>query len=200
MTVNINDILATMEAAKFATERVPELEAKVRELQDALERKTQSADRLVDDLSKSTESNAELRGTIRSLEVERDEAGFRALLAEDKLEKVTSALGIVVPKAVEAAGVVSEAAPKPVEAAQAQGEITQLPEPAPLSDPGFHSGLANTSIHATCQGDAGDETKPYSGRTSWQKPNSMTWGDWYDGGGQVPGWYNNNWYQDRASH
>ena len=30
---------------------------------------------------------------------------------------------------------------------------------------------------------------PYAGRPHWQKPNTITWGDWQAKGGEVPHWY-----------
>lgn len=188
MNTNVSDILNAIAEAKLATERVPELEAKVRELQDALERKTQSADRLVDDLSKSTESNAELRGTIRSLEVERDDYGFRLIEAEDKLKKVAAVFGTVAAEVKSAEVEVAKSA-SPLSDSPSVGEISSIQE------------VGNTSVHATCQGDAGDwpKPKPYDGRTHWQKPDSMSWGEWHDGGGATPYWYTDS-YFDRQVH
>jgi hypothetical protein len=68
------------------------------------------------------------------------------------------------------------------------------PTPAPLSGPDSQAttyGVVEGGqfISHDPEPEATIDSQPYSGRPYWQKPSSLTWGEWATKGGLTPTWY-----------
>lgn len=118
-TMQIKDIAEQFAAAQAAIDAKPELEARIKQLQDDLDSQTDIANRLANTLADERHVIGGLKQTVSSLEVERDSYGFRAIEAEHKLETILSVVG---PKAIEAQPAQVATAASPGDATLVVGE------------------------------------------------------------------------------
>jgi len=88
MDTTVHDVLGAISEAKAALDREPQLKAQVDELTHKLNdtyRHSQELELHIVEYKKVIE---DLQSKVRSLEVERDDMGFRQLVAEDKLDSL----------------------------------------------------------------------------------------------------------------
>lgn len=84
----VTDIIAALHAGEAAKARLPELETALAQQNKINETQAYHNQRLEENILGYKNQIAELTSKVRSLEVERDDAGFHALEAEDKLTKL----------------------------------------------------------------------------------------------------------------
>lgn len=84
----VTDMVAALNAALASHAKVPELEASLSRQSDTIDKLSYHNQRLEENILGYKNQIAELTSKVRSLEVERDDAGFHALEAEDKLTKL----------------------------------------------------------------------------------------------------------------
>lgn len=209
----IDEMLAIVNAAKS----VPELESKLKETASDRDHLNEVVYERNITISKLQQISNDLEAKLRSLEVERDNYGFRLLDAEDKLAKLGSILGVGAATDVK----VSEASVKGISPqttssvdqplsdslAEAEGPITGdtvmednttggQGTASPIVGPtGIESETVPTPIAKpmTNVGGIADD-KPYTDRNYWDKPSDMTWRVWHRHGGPLPHWLNVNFH------
>lgn len=131
----VDEMITQLAAGRDAIAKVPNLEARIRDLEHTNENYRTSVQRLEENIIGYKREIEAKSSTIRSLEVERDDAGFRELEAQDRLTTLLRALETV---SGSLAGAVASATPKPVEdvsVAQPQaGEASaSTPQEAPAA-------------------------------------------------------------------
>lgn len=204
---NINSFVGDLVQMATAFENLPKVE---KELSNARAANDILADRINSinaDLEQSRNYATSLEQKVRSLEVERDDASFRVLEAEDKalhvlamakaarvsLEQMTSLLDPPKPE------------PEPVAPSEPQAPTTPAPE-APSIPGAVHSisetgqsessptattsqdeksgSVDNTATHAADASSSTPEPSgPYYGKRYIDFPGWVSYGDWIDGGG-----------------
>lgn len=183
---DIHGILASINEAKQALDRQPELEGRIRELEHTLaerERHNQSLELTIAELRSEA---SELNSKLRAAEVARDEAAFRELEAEDKADKALSVVRKVLGEAqqyveavepVSAPEPVNQSAPEPdpfVESTVSQSETVEY-SPAPIMVPAPEP----------------EPTQPvgrYADQHYWERPSNVSWHDWVAEGGEKAPW------------
>lgn len=110
MTMQVHDILSAITEASGALQREPQLQSRVVELERSLNTSQTHAQELELRIASYKDEIASLNGKVRSLEVERDDAGFRELEAIDKLDDLRNMVKafqanveVVMPKVVHVA-------------------------------------------------------------------------------------------------
>lgn len=88
----VNDLIATINAGQAAIARLPELEAAIRDLTAKLDASQAHAQELELKGRDYRDQIDHLHGQVRSLREERDDASFRELETQDKLDKLVAAL------------------------------------------------------------------------------------------------------------
>lgn len=136
----VNDLIATINAGQAAIARLPELEATIRDLTAKLDASQAHAQELELKGRDYRDQIDHLHGQVRSLREERDDASFRELETQDKLDKLVAALhsymdglGSALSRAVPPKA--PEPAPQPV----------SVPVPEPVKVPITESGQSATS-------------------------------------------------------
>lgn len=134
MSLNLNELMATLAKAQDAVNAVPTLQSEVDKLRQALAASERENSTLRSNNENLGSELAKAKDAARSVGVERDEAAFRALELEEKLATVTDALGktlgLVVPPKDEPK---PDAEPAPVVA------VKPDPEPEIPYAPASHS-------------------------------------------------------------
>ena len=194
MTQDVYNILSAITEAKNALEREPQLQSRITELERSLNQSQSHAQELETRIIGYKSNIDHLNEKVRSLEVERDDMGFRELEASDKLD----ALRMVVksfmanaeshmPKPVEVKKDLVDAGPLHVFTPETGGaatgsysnpspEPTQPPHPieatgqseSPLSSSATTTQVSETTAGATStatHSESAPSPKPYEGKT-----------------------------------
>lgn len=201
--IMIQDMIETLAAAKVAMEENPNLKAKVEHLGKSLDEMDSTHQELQAQHSAVVSARDEAINRIQKLEAELEAARFRELASNTKLDKLVSSFrGLVEevsptpdpvtePVAVETAPVLttstSEAAPSDrieavsSEATQPQPDEVNVPEVKiePERTAQAEQPTAVTEV---------PQPRPYANRAPSFKPESVTWPEWIDGGGNRPWW------------
>lgn len=218
MTQDVYNILSAITEAKNALEREPQLQSRITELERSLNQSQSHAQELETRIIGYKSNIDHLNEKVRSLEVERDDMGFRQLEAEDKLD----ALRMVVksfmanaeshmPKPVEVVQAEPVSEPIPV-ASTATGsnsnpspEPTQPPHPieatgqseSPLSSSATTTQVGETTAGATStatHSESAPSPWPYEGKTHTEVfgdlKHHISFSEWLAGGGSENGWQN----------
>ena len=210
---SVHDILNAITEAKAAFDERPVLQTRI----DGLERDLDKSQRHAQELElKLMERNAaidSLQSKCRSLEVERDDMGFRELEAADKLDALRNVVKVfttqvesLMPKSIEVAKAEPVSEPIPVTGA-ASGSYSPEPayegyrndlvqEPHPIEAVGESASPLSPS--ATTTQDTETKTsvptsaspmadvsspKPYEGKTFSEVDRVINLPDWIEGGG-----------------
>lgn len=149
MSINMSELLKELAAGEEARGRIPELERQVRDASGALDVSQRHAQELELRARDREDQISGLLARIRSLEVERDDAGFHVLEAEDKLAKLLKAV---------------RHATSDLDGSVMQVDPPKAPEPAPAAEPvkepeGNASSQAGTSGSAQQWLGAGQSTE-----------------------------------------
>jgi hypothetical protein len=203
--MSVHEILNAITEAKTALDREPVLQSRITELEHNLDKSQRHAQELELKLMERNATIDALQSKCRSLEVERDDMGFRELEAQDKLDALrnvvktfTAAAESLMPKPVEVAQ--AEPVSEAVSVTLKEGESTPIPTtpPPPLSEAGqsasplpspVTSGEPKSepsSVNYSAPTDA-TSTKPYEGKTYSQvfggSINACNRDEWIKGGG-----------------
>ena len=103
---NVSSLVSDLVQMAEATRRLPEVERELAEMRSASSRDGDTIARLERKLMDRSAEIDELKSKLRSVEAERDDAGFRQLEAEDKVAALTNAIEGVFPALGEALGTV----------------------------------------------------------------------------------------------
>jgi hypothetical protein len=190
--MSVHEILNAITEAKTALDREPVLQSRITELEHNLDKSQRHAQELELKLMERNATIDALQSKCRSLEVERDDMGFRELEAQDKLDALrnvvktfTAAAESLMPKVVEVAQAepVSESV---TIGSAATGSFSTAPlnesEPMPPPNPALSSEAGQSasplpspvtsgepksepsSVNYSAPTDA-TSTKPYEGKT-----------------------------------
>lgn len=103
---NVSSLVSDLVTMAEATRRLPEVERELAEMRSASSRDGDTIARLERKLMERSAEIDELRAKLRSVEAERDDAGFRQLEAEDKVVALSNAIESVFPALGEALGTI----------------------------------------------------------------------------------------------
>jgi len=201
--MSVHEILNAITEAKTALDREPVLQSRITELEHNLDKSQRHAQELELKLMERNATIDALQSKCRSLEVERDDMGFRELEAQDKLDALrnvvktfTAAAESLMPKPVEVAQ--AEPVSEPVTITLKEGESTPIPTtpPPPLSEAGqsaspLSQSATTSQVSETISGGNATATpttdaplpKPYEGKTYSQVGLYIEHSDWINGGG-----------------
>lgn len=212
MSQSVQDVLNAISEASAALNREPEYKTRITELERSLNSSTNRSETLALDLASHKDQIDSLTAKVRSLEVERDDAGFRELEAQDKLdalrsvvESFTAKTESLKPKVVPITPVPTASVASVAEAPTQQAPIAQ-PEQAP--HPVQQAGQSGPSPFSASTTQASDTTssasptathmelvptpKPYEGKTYTQVFGSLGsqcgQAEWVDKGGTIDNW------------
>lgn len=180
----VNDMVAALNAALASHAKVPMLEASVDDLAKKLDTAQYHNLRLEENILGYKNTIADLTSKVRSLEVERDDAGFRTLEAEDKLANLLKTVRNAVFDLDDGAKHVDPPKPVPVvaeapKADEVKGSSGDNPMPAPVAlvETGntADSGASNTN-NASPQPmtPTSQEYKPFTPPSPSSKPVEIT--------------------------
>jgi|ERR1700734_1572256 len=142
--MSVHEILNAITEAKTALDREPVLKSRITELEHNLDKSQRHAQELELKLMERNATIDALQSKCRSLEVERDDMGFRELEAQDKLDALRNVV-----KTFTAAA--ESLMPHPVEVAQAK----------PVSEPVTIGSAATGSFSNTPVTENAPPTTPY---------------------------------------
>lgn len=130
-TVSLSDLMRELQAGEEARVRVPQLEAYNTQLTADINKANQRNMGLEENIVGYKRTIEELSSKVRSLEVERDDAGFRELEAQDKLNTLLNTIRGSIEDLAKAEYAVNP--PKPVEPASPAVSDASVPmtEPSP---------------------------------------------------------------------
>lgn len=194
--MSVHEILSAITEAKVALDREPQLTSRILELERSLNQSQQHAQAIELKLLERNDTIDQLSSKVRSLEVERDDMGFRELEAQDKLDALrnvvntfTAKANSLVPQVVEVtqAEPISEALPVAPQAGNSTGQPTET-EPLHDTSPSFagmagegqsesplssatttQENMTNTSAPSTVtMAEDAPSPKPYEGKTHTQ--------------------------------
>lgn len=147
----VHDILGAITQATSALEREPGYQSRIQELEKSLNGSQLHAQQLEISIGGYKNKIDELQSKVRSLEVERDDMGFRELEAQDKLDMLrgmvmsfTCSVEAVMPKAIPIADAsVAEAAPQATASPSTEGSYGKdgyihIPPPTELPQSPIH--------------------------------------------------------------
>jgi hypothetical protein len=162
--MSVHEILNAITEAKTALDREPVLQSRITELEHNLDKSQRHAQELELKLMERNATIDALQSKCRSLEVERDDVGFRELEAQDKLDALRNVV-----KTFTAAA--ESLMPKPVEVAQAEPvseavPIRDVPEPSPGFD---HMGYRTDPVS-----EAGQSASPLPSSATITQASEMT--------------------------
>jgi hypothetical protein len=197
-----NDLISSFRQAAEALEKLPQLQESHSQKEAALAQATEYNTHLLSTIETLTTSINELKGRVRSLEVERDDAGFRELEAKDKLEALLRTLSAV---AGTASAAVKEHTPQPevIEpsaAAEVETKVVEAPsEPISAVDGKYGNPYTDFNVDAPePKPTAGEwhaprieevtQPLPFLNIPAQDKPDSVSWKDFVAGGGRRPFW------------
>lgn len=145
MSQSVQDVLSAITEASAALNREPQLQSRIAELERSLNQSQSHAQALEIHIVEYKGIIDNLQSKVRSLEVERDDMGFRQLEAEDKLDALRNVVASFTTKAaqhmpkpveiVESKGVVAPSLDEMKQAASAASESSSNPSPEPLPNP-----------------------------------------------------------------
>ena len=192
----VHDILDAINEARTALDERPQLKSYIQELETNLRQSQTHAQALEVNIQGYKSDISGLTDKIRSLEVERDDAGFRELEAQDKLDALRNVvLGVhttlekTLPKAepIVEAPVVNEVAPQ---AGTTSVTIEPTPEPTPGSTLYGSSYVLVPETQAQSNPIPTPEpNRPYSGKAYNEQP-MVSRTEWIEGGGTDYGYWN----------
>lgn len=205
-TQTYQDFFEAMASAKAAMDKLPTVEDALRSKEYDLHLKQQAFDELEVRFANMLEEMNGLKDKVRSLEVERDDAGFRELEALEKLEMVLGTMRMVHGAM---ADTLTTAKPKAEATTTVEPDTTTIPsvEPTlvqPVQEPVDQIHVASNGAEIVAEPsptptitDWGEPKimevaepglKPYVGMPGFDKPNSVSWADFLAGGGIRPYW------------
>ncbi len=155
--VNVREVLESLTLAKEAYDAVPDLRRQIDDLQAAVASKDRLLSQTNANLQETIQSKANVEAKLKQTEEERDAYGFRAIDAEEKLEKV---LGVVKPATpFVLPQQVSQSAPVPTQSGGATGGENGSTEP-----------VTTAQDHASGTTEARDPVGPTSTTTGTTEP------------------------------
>jgi chromosome segregation ATPase len=209
--MSVHEILSAITEAKIALDREPQLTSRILELEQSLSQAQGHSQAMELKLIERNDTINNLQSKVRSLEVERDDMGFRELEARDLVEK---ALQFAQQSEASAVAITNLLKSPPQ-------SITTAPDNAkniPITESGSTvTGLSNTvpnepELNAQKRLDSHSQTlsseptpeyvpqavpptsKPYAGKTYSQVFGdiecSIDYNGWVIGGGTIYGWQN----------
>lgn len=208
---DFDTLIQGLNAGKEAIALVPLLQTEKSELQRQLERSQDHAQQLELNIVSYKEQIATLNDRVRSLEVERDDYGFRHAEAEDTVAALRRVLGTINADVVSAMKASEpepkpepEAAPQAVQGSTHTGDTgSAWVEPQPSLAPQVHGSSALVydvpppvdnipSPPATLHPEPIAEAKPqpYAGRNYADYPGYVPRDKWIEGGGTVESYDN----------
>src|ERR1700691_1339695 len=141
--MSVHEILNAITEAKTALDREPVLQSRITELEHNLDKSQRHAQELELKLMERNATIDALQSKCRSLEVERDDMGFRELEAQDKLDALRNVVKSFMAD-------VDHLIPRPAEVAQAEPvtvSVSVNPAPLPEPSPGFdHMGYRTDPV------------------------------------------------------
>lgn len=209
MSTSVHDILGAIGDAQRALSAEPQYRNEISELQKRLDEAMRHSQALELKISGYKDNVDTLQSKVRSLEVERDDTGFRLLESEDKLDKLLKAIRTAESGISSAVNAADPPKPEPVapQATMAQALHTPLPAPSyvePLSvadhmqnvaqpqwsqsEPHPTASSPQEGQSSTVHSDTASVTehastdKPYAGKQGHSFPH-VGYKDWIAGGG-----------------
>lgn len=177
--LDVHSVLTSIKEAADAYERLPQLETQISDLNLDLAKAQGHAMGLESNIIGYKSQIEELNAKVRSLEVERDDASFRALEADDNAHNILT----LVQNAASALDQVIEKLDPPKPLLDPMPVVNEVGPSAP--DP---TECATSSNPTPLQVAGG----PYSGKR-WSEvfPRVYIKSDWFAGGGDQAGWDDN---------
>lgn len=205
--MSVHEILSAITEAKVALDREPQLTSRILELERSLNQSQSHNQSLEVGIIGYKRTIDELETKVRSLEVERDDMGFRELESQDKLDMLrgmvtnfTCSVEAVMPKAVE----VTQAEPvaeqvEVVSTASGSSNQDQSANPLPTasslpdSSPPVQSTIADQGATGEALGERESPLPyPYNGKTHTEVFGDLAYHiayqDWIYGGGSHDNW------------
>lgn len=194
----VHDILDAINEARTALDERPQLQSQVEQLTKSLAKAEQHSCALELHIRNYKEEIANLNAKVRSLEVERDDAGFRELEAQDKLDALRNVvLGVhtTLEKTLPKAEPIVEA---PVVVAPQAGTTSVAAEPT--SEPTSGSTMYGSSYAPETPAQSNptpmpEPNRPYSGKAYNEQP-MVSRTEWIEGGGTDYGYWNESTHSD----
>jgi hypothetical protein len=148
-TVNLSDLMRELQAGEEARMQVPALTSQISDLTrrlDQSQRHSQELETSIIDYKRTIDG---LNAKVRSLEVERDDAGFRELEAQERIATMLNALRGFRHDIDETVDRVdppkpAEPAPQPVSDAGVSAPVNPAPQNIPITDHGDQSASSPT--------------------------------------------------------
>lgn len=210
MSTSVHDILGAIGDAQRALSAEPQYRNEISELQKRLDEAMRHSQALELKISGYKDNVDTLQSKVRSLEVERDDTGFRLLESEDKLDKLLKAIRTAESGISSAVNAADPPKPEPVapQATMAQALHTPSPEPtqAPVpygdmlpqgsqSEPhptvsSSQEGQSSTVGPVVAEASANTAGKPYVGKHYRDYAEVISYYDWLAGGGTHNDYYN----------
>ena len=215
MSQSVQDVLSAITEASAALNREPQLQSRIAELERSLNQSQSHAQELETRIIGYKSNIDHLNEKVRSLEVERDDMGFRELEASDKLDALRMVVNSFMANA-------ESHMPKPVEVKQDEPVIEPIPvasaatgsysnpSPEPLQPPNpieatgqsespLSSSATTTKVSETAgapvpatPSESAPSTKPYEGKTHTEvfgdHKYHISFSEWLAGGGSENGW------------
>jgi hypothetical protein len=196
-----NDIISSFRLAAEALEKLPQLQESHSQKEAALAQATEYNNHLLSTIETLTTSINELKNQVRSLEVERDDAGFRELEAKDKLEallRTLSAVAGTASAAVKEHTTQPEVA-EPSAAAEVTTEVVEAPITTEATSTTGHEDMQKPTVIISSDDGPMDEWHaprieevtqplPFLNTPPMDKPDGTSWKDFVAGGGRRPFW------------
>lgn len=193
--MSVTDIIAELSRTAELAAKVPDLERTTADLTHKVEQEQRHNQGLEENITSYKRQIEELTNKVRSLEVERDDYGFRQMQAEDTVEKLRKVLGNLTNEVGDALRASEK--PKPEGAATANNE----PAPSVPNEPqaSVHGdGTTSSEPQIRTEPKAIDPWPaptadpspplPYAGMKYSDRPFNVSWDDFVAGGGQKPYW------------
>lgn len=142
-TVNLSDLMKELQAGEEARAAVPALQSRIEDLsfqRDRAQKHNQGLEENIIDYKRAID---DLTSKVRSLEVERDDAGFRELEAQDKLNRLLEAARAAISNLWNDVTSIDPPAPTP----PAPSPVQDAPMPVKLME-GFLGDMTNPTAVA----------------------------------------------------
>jgi len=208
------DIIKQLQAGEEARALLPNLELELQRVKGQLEQSQNHAQALELKCRDYRDQIDQLNTKVRQTQGERDEAMFRELETNERLDKLVEAIGGVrrdLNNTIGDLGSMEASAkpkPEPVSASPTQetassttaaSSLTSAPTTDVASGPGESAGDPTVvgehtspqpvaSEPAASQASVVGTDRPYDGMGYWHKPSDVTWRTFFAGGGIRPSW------------
>jgi len=184
----VNEIFEAFAQAKDALSELPKVREELLEAQAAVDDAItviDNQDKVIAELKAKLEAS---EAKALALEVERDDAGFRELEANEKLENILKAVGVVTDTL---SAKVKEVKPEP-EAAPVQDKSEV--EEVHMNEDGILYLVPIAEVIPVPQEPSAEEVQvePRPFKDWYDKPYAVSWKDFINGGGHRPNWLNDH--------